>query len=210
MGSVVRPLRRTIEPQMQLASGSYIPDGLLAARTLLNGKPRHGVTSKNPAPHPGIDERNSTTALGFQAGLLLHQRLRDYLAVAEAHPISEMALDVRSVATALRISPTTLYKYGFNDDINAAERRQRENALLSGTEIEKRFFEGQLEPLRTELEKERERNRQLVGRIAVIEANAGRLGIDPEELYRAILKPVRIMSRASLNMSSVHRQFCRW
>jgi hypothetical protein len=62
-------------------------------------------------------------------------------------------------------------KYGFNDDINAAERRQQESASLSGAEIEKRFFEGQADQLRTELETERERNRQLVGRIAVIEAN---------------------------------------
>lgn len=137
----------------------------------------------------------------------LCQRLRDYLAIAEAHPPSEMPLDVRSVATALRISPTTLYKYGFNDDINAAERRQRESALLSGPEIEKRFVEGQAEQLRTELEMERERNRQLVGRIAVIEANAGRLGIDPEELYRAILKPVRSMSRAGSNKNGARNRF---
>jgi hypothetical protein len=137
----------------------------------------------------------------------LRQRLHDYLAVAEAHPPSEMALDVRSVATALRISPTTLYKYGFNDDINGAERRQQESALLSGAEIEKRFFEGQADQLRTELEMERERNRQFVGRIAVIEANAGRLGIDPEELYRAILKPVRSMSWAGSNKNGARNHF---
>jgi hypothetical protein len=139
----------------------------------------------------------------------LHQHLRDHLAIAEAHPPSEMALDVRSVATALRISPTTLYKYGFNDDINAAEQRQQENASLSGAEIEKRFFEGQADQLRIELEMERERNRQLVGRIAVIEANAGRLGIDPEELYRAILKPVRSMSRAGSNKNGARNHFRR-
>ena len=139
----------------------------------------------------------------------LQRRLRDYLAVAEAHPPDEMLLDVRSVAAALHVSPTTLYKYGFNDEINAAERRQREDVLLSGPEIEKRFFEGQLDQLKTELEKERERNRQLVGRIAVIEANAGRLGIDPEELYRAVLKPVRSMSRAGSNMSGARKRFRR-
>jgi hypothetical protein len=139
----------------------------------------------------------------------LHRRLRDYLAVAEAHPADEMPLDVRSVAAALRVSPTTLYKYGFNDDINAAERRQRENALLTGPEIEKRFFESQLDQLKVDMEKERERNRQLVAQIAIIEANAGRLGIDPEELYRAILKPVRSMSRAGSNMTAVRKHFHR-
>ena len=56
---------------MQLASGTHIPDGLLAAMTLLNEKPRHGVESRNPAPHPGIDERNSTVAIGLRAALHL-------------------------------------------------------------------------------------------------------------------------------------------
>ena len=139
----------------------------------------------------------------------LHRHLHDYLAIAEAHPPNEMPLDVRSVAVALHVSPTTLYKYGFNEDINAAERRQQEHNLLSGPEIEKRFFESQLDQLKTELEKERERNRGLVGRIAIIEANAGRLGIDPEELYRAVLKPVRSMSRAGSNVNGARKLFRR-
>uniref|UniRef100_A0A7V5CU52 Uncharacterized protein n=1 Tax=Acidobacterium capsulatum TaxID=33075 RepID=A0A7V5CU52_9BACT len=139
----------------------------------------------------------------------LKQRLHDYLAIAEAHKPDETALDVRSVAAALGVSPTTLYKYGFNNDVNAAEQRQQENAQLSGPAIEKRFFEGQLDQLKTELEKELERNRQLVGRIAIIEANAGRLGIDPEELYRAVLKPIRSTSRAGSNMNRAHRRFRR-
>ncbi|MGC8551181.1 MAG: hypothetical protein ACP5M4_16010, partial [Acidobacteriaceae bacterium] len=56
---------------MQLASGSHIPDGLLAVMTLLNEKPRHGVASKNVASNPGIDERNSTVAIGLRAALHL-------------------------------------------------------------------------------------------------------------------------------------------
>jgi len=56
---------------MQLASGTHIPDGLLAAMTLLNEKPRHGVASKNVASNPGIGERNSTVAIGFRASLAL-------------------------------------------------------------------------------------------------------------------------------------------
>ena len=55
----------------------------------------------------------------------LRQRMRDHLAVAELHPPEEASLDVRNVASVLRVSPTTLYKYGFNREINAAEQRQR-------------------------------------------------------------------------------------
>ena len=53
---------------MQLGSStSQIPDGLLAAMTLLSEKPHQGVPSRNLALHQGIDERNSTAALGLRA-----------------------------------------------------------------------------------------------------------------------------------------------
>lgn len=126
----------------------------------------------------------------------LQRRLRDHLAVAEAHAEEQRPLDVRSVAAALDVSPTTLYRYGFNREINAAEQRQRENGHISGREIERRSFHDQVHGLSQELEKERERNKALVARIAIMEANAARLGFDPEEMYKSILKPVRTTSRA--------------
>ena len=58
-------------------------------------------------------------------------------------------------------------------------------------EIERRSFHDQVHGLSQELEKERERNKALVARIAIMEANAARLGFDPEEMYKPILKPVR-------------------
>jgi transcription termination factor Rho len=116
--------------------------------------------------------------------------------VAETHAPEESPLDVRSVAAALGVSPTTLYKYGFNREINAAEQRQREDVHVSGREIERRSFHDQVQGMSQELEKERERNKALVARIAIMEANAARLGFDPEEMYKPILKPVRTVSRA--------------
>jgi hypothetical protein len=89
-----------------------------------------------------------------------------------------------------------LYKYGFNREINAAEQRQRTNGHVSGRDIERRSFRDQAHGLSHELEKERERNRALVARSAIMEANAARLGFDPEEIYKPILKPVRTTSRA--------------
>jgi len=126
----------------------------------------------------------------------LLRRLRDHVAVAETHAAEERPLDVRSVAAALGVSPTTLYKYGFNREINAAEQRQRQNGALSGKAIEQRYHVDQLRALTEELEKERGRSKALVGRIAIMEANAARLGFDPEEMHKPILKPVRTMSRA--------------
>ena len=126
----------------------------------------------------------------------LKRRLRDHLAVAETHPPEECPLDVRSVATALRISPTTLYKYGLNREINAAEQRQRENMWLSGAAIEQQFYADRIRDLTAELQQERQHSKNLIARITIMEANAARLGFDPEELYKPILKPLRAVSRA--------------
>jgi hypothetical protein len=67
---------------------------------------------------------------------------------------------------------------------------------IAGATIERDYFKNQIRALTEELEKERERSKNLVGRIAIMEANAARLGIDPEEMHQPILKPVRTMSRA--------------
>jgi len=59
--------------------------------------------------------------------------------------------------------------------------------------------------LTEELEKERVRSKELVGWIAIMEANAARLGFDPEEMHKPILKPVRTMSRAGANRGAGER-----
>ena len=52
--------------EMELVPGSHIPDGLLAAMTLLSEKPRQGVPSWNAAPIQGISEANCTAAIGLR------------------------------------------------------------------------------------------------------------------------------------------------
>lgn len=97
----------------------------------------------------------------------LQRRLREHLAVAETHSPEECPLDVRGVAAALGISPTSLYKYGFNREMNAAEQRQRDSGIASGTAIENQYYHDQVRALTQEVEKERERSKGLVGRIAI-------------------------------------------
>lgn len=129
----------------------------------------------------------------------LRQRMRTHLAVAELHPPEEAPLDVRSVASVLRVSPTTLYKYGFNREINVAEQHQRENSLIAGAMIEQEYFKNQIRQMREELDHERGRSRNLAAQIAIMEANAARLGFDPEEMRKPLLKPIRTTSRAGGN-----------
>ncbi|HZL26960.1 MAG TPA: RHS repeat-associated core domain-containing protein [Acidobacteriaceae bacterium] len=58
---------------MQLSFDVQIPDGLLAANALLREKPHQGVPSWNLALHQGIDERNSTAAIGIRASAQLNR-----------------------------------------------------------------------------------------------------------------------------------------
>ena len=139
----------------------------------------------------------------------LQQRLREYLAVAQEHTPDQYPLDVRSVSAALRVSPTTLYKYAFNQEINAAEQRQRESGHVGAKKIEQQGLQNQIRALMDELEKERERSKGLAGLIAIMEANAGRLGFDPEEMYRPILKPIRTISHAGQGGAAAFRRGSR-
>lgn len=125
--------------------------------------------------------------------------LREYFAIAEVHSSYEYPIHVRGVATALKISPTTIYKYKLDNEIAAAEERPRENAKLTGKALRRRDETATIQDLKADLKQERERNKHLVAQIAIMEANAARLGFDPEEMYRPLLKPVRTVSRAGNN-----------
>ena len=67
---------------------------------------------------------------------------------------------------------------------------------LSGAAIEQQFYTDRIRDLTAELQQERQRSKNLIARIAIMETNAARLGFDPEERYKPILKPLRAVSRA--------------
>jgi hypothetical protein len=66
-----------------------------------------------------------------------------------------------------------------------AEKRSR-NAENSDGGQKKASVANTLQALRQEVLTMRERNLNLVARLALIEGNAERLGIDPEELYKPL------------------------
>jgi len=78
----------------------------------------------------------------------------------------------------------------------AKVQRQRENSFIAGAAIDQGYFKGEIRKLTEEPEKERERSKGLVGRIAIMEANAAKLGFDPEEMHKPIQRPIRTVSRA--------------
>ncbi len=126
----------------------------------------------------------------------LTKSLHSYLVIAEKHTSEEYPLDSRSVAKALSVSPTTLYKYRLQEPIQAAANRQRENAKIAEKKLPLNSPKERIQRLGGDLKLAEERNKHLVTRLALVEANAARLGIDPEELYKPVMKPVRTVSYA--------------
>jgi hypothetical protein len=124
------------------------------------------------------------------------EAVQHYLSQAEVQTPEECPLYVRNVAAALKVSPTTLYKYGLDQFIVAAHNRQLRYTASSETAREQHAIKDRLQELRVALEREQQRNKGLVVKIVLMEANTARLGFDPDELYKPIPKPLRSVSRA--------------
>lgn len=121
--------------------------------------------------------------------------VRAYLVAGESQLPGQCQLDVTHVAAAVGVSRTSIYKYGLVAEIRAAAQRQRERVgSPAGNGVRDRWRE-KMQKLRQELEQAEERNRLLLAQLNLIEANAARLGIDPEELYRPLVKPIRSVAR---------------
>lgn len=114
------------------------------------------------------------------------EAVRAYLAEAETQPTDTHPLDVGRVATAVGCARSSIYNYGLEDAILAASQRQREREQTQPTGLK-----GLIHQLRDEIAAMETRNLALLERLNLVEANAVRLGVDPEELYRPLLKPPR-------------------
>jgi predicted RNase H-like nuclease (RuvC/YqgF family) len=132
--------------------------------------------------------------------------LHAYLATAEKQTPEEYPLDRRSVAKALGVSPTTLYKYQLQEYISAAEQHQREMPSQTSKNPRYNASKERLQKLEETVKQAEERNKHLVARLALVEANAARLGIDPEELYRPVMRPVRTVSHAGKRGASASKR----
>lgn len=122
---------------------------------------------------------------------MVTDQVQKYLARGEVLSAEECPLHVRGVAAALQISPTTIYKYDLDALIGAARERQQQRAKGQKKKRQRTPDEETIHRLQAELEQERERNKGLVAKIVLMEANAARKGWDPEELYRPLPKPLR-------------------
>lgn len=124
------------------------------------------------------------------------QAVSAYIKKAEHQLPDQYPLNVKAVAKHVGCSRTLLYKYDLAEKIQAASQRQREHIGLTGKKIPRRGMADVVAKLRSDLALAHERNKALVARLNMVEANAARLGIDPEELYREMVKPDRSQSHA--------------
>ena len=136
----------------------------------------------------------------------LTTELHAYLSIAEAHSPEEYPLDCKSVAKALHVSRTTLCKYQLQEYISSAEQRQRKKDKQTSKTPQHNTSKERLQRLEETAKKAEERNKHLVARLALVEANAARLGIDPEELYRPVMRPIRTISHAGKSGASASKR----
>lgn len=126
----------------------------------------------------------------------VRKKVLAYLKNAEAGDPSDFPIDVRNISRRVRCSPTTIYKYGLENEISAARKRQANNNPEARRASKRQKDKNAIRAVRSELEKHTQINKGLVARLALVEYNAARLGIDAEELYKPMPKPIRSTSRA--------------
>jgi hypothetical protein len=127
----------------------------------------------------------------------VRKKILAYLKTAEVGDPADFPIDVRNISRRIRCSPTTIYKYSLEDEISASRERQANNNPETRRASKRQKDKDAIRAVRSELEEYSKINKRLVARLALVEHNAARLGIDAEELYKAMPKPIRSASRAS-------------
>jgi hypothetical protein len=108
-----------------------------------------------------------------------------YLRLAEENASDLYPVEVGHIARMAGCARSTLYNYGLNQLIVETASRLELKNLHGKTK------EDALHALRSALLVSEAQNRALLERLVLVEANAVRLGIDADELYRPLLKPAR-------------------
>jgi hypothetical protein len=111
------------------------------------------------------------------------------LAAEQAEP-GRYPLSLNAVAKRTGISRITLRKYGLDDLIREAARRQ-EGAKRTQSDKVRAQTGMQIKDLQERLARAVRANEALLGQIALAEGNAQRLGLDPSDLWRPIATPDR-------------------
>lgn len=135
----------------------------------------------------------------------LRHKLLGYLKGAELLSSEEAPLNTLAVARSLGVNRKTIVKYRLDEEIKAAELRQRANAASSPKKRARLDAESRIIESRRQVDEMRNRCEGLIARICLAEGNAQRLGIDPTELWRDLLLPNRSVSHTGGSSKNSHR-----
>lgn len=121
------------------------------------------------------------------------EKVSQYIEKAMASSPNSMPLSTLAVSVAVGHDRRVLKKYGQDLIIAAAEKR-RAKSLRTGADEKRRSMEERLEAIQLESKRLEDQSNALLARLALIEGNAKRLGVDPEELYKPLVPPDRRVS----------------
>ena len=121
---------------------------------------------------------------------IVTDKVTKYVEESAALPYGKMPLSTLAVAKAIGHDRRVLKKYGLDVVIAAAEKKASRVAK-SGQDAKRRSFEERIDSAKQENERLGRQVNSLLARLALVEGNAKRIGIDPEELYKALTPPDR-------------------
>jgi hypothetical protein len=123
----------------------------------------------------------------------LRAKVTEFLAHAVTLAPTQQPISLRAVATAVGHDRRVLKKYGLDRDIDLAGQQQRRQHRSTAGKL-KCSLDQSLVALSEELALRTQQYENVVALLALTEANARRLGIDPEELHRPLTVPDRSVS----------------
>lgn len=121
---------------------------------------------------------------------IVTKKVAKYVEEAAALPYGVMPLSTLAVAKAIGHDRRVLKKYGQDVVIAVADKKASRDAK-SGQGAKRRSLDERVEAAKQESEKLWAQVSALLAQLALVEGNAKRLGIDPEELYKPLTPPDR-------------------
>lgn len=124
----------------------------------------------------------------------LEPRVREYCRNAADSTPTEMPLSLLGMSKRLKINRATLKKH-FSQLITEAQHKQFANSKSDALKRKRRECAEMLRDRDQKIADLERRAKATLALIALVELNATRLGINPEELYAPVPKPDRRVSR---------------
>lgn len=123
----------------------------------------------------------------------LRDKVHAYLEAAVQRPPEERPITLRSVAAAVGHDRRVLKKYELHKEIDLAAQDQKRLHRSAATRSRK-TLDARVGTLSAELTARTRQYENVLALLALTEANARRLGIDPAELQRPLAVPDRSVS----------------